>query len=76
MIKKIEEKSIKHIEVDLTGPQGNAFYLIALAESLGKQLKFDISIRKDIINTMKMSDYEDLIKTFDIWFGDYVILYK
>ena len=29
------------IEVDLTGPQGNAFYLIGLAQNLSKQLGFN-----------------------------------
>jgi|13_taG_2_1085334.scaffolds.fasta_scaffold00293_25 hypothetical protein len=75
MIKSIEEKPARHIEVDLSGPNGNAYYLMSLAESLGKQLGYDKIIIEDIIKTMKMSNYEDLISTFDIWFGKYVILY-
>lgn len=76
MIKSISEKTVRHIEIDLRGPQGNAFYLLALAHDLGKQLKFDKKIIEDIVNTMKLGTYEDLIKTFDVWFGDYVILYR
>ena len=30
----------------------------------------------DIRDVMMMGSYEELIKTFDIWFGEYVILYK
>ena len=76
MIKSIEEKHVRHIEVDLRGPQGNAFFLIGLAKDLGKQLGFDKKITEDIVNTMKLGTYEDLIKTFDVWFGEYVILYR
>ena len=76
MIKSIEEKPVRHIEVDLRGPCGNAYYLMSLASSLGKQLGYDKRIIEDIIKTMQISDYEDLINTFDIWFGDYVILYR
>ena len=76
MIKDINEKPVRHIEVDLRGPQGNAFYLIALAHDLGKQLGFDKKITEDITNTMELGTYEDLIKTFDVWFGDHVILYR
>ena len=76
MIKSIEEKPVRHIEVDLRGPQGNAFFLIGLAKDLGKQLRFDKKITEDIVNTMKLGTYEDLIKTFDVWFGEHVILYR
>ena len=76
MIKSIEEKPVRHIEVDLRGPQGNAFFLIGLAKDLGKQLGFDKKITEDIVNTMKLGTYEDLIKTFDVWFGEHVILYR
>ena len=76
MIKSIEEKPVRHIEVDLRGTQGNAFFLIGLAKDLGKQLGFDKKITEDIVNTMKLGTYEDLIKTFDVWFGEYVILYR
>ena len=76
MIKSIEEKPVRQIEVDLRGPDGNAYCLMSLAASLGKQLCYDKIIIEDIIKTMTLSDYEDLINTFDIWFGDYVILYR
>ena len=60
----------KHI-VDLTGPQGNAFWLIGYAKKLGKQLELDT----DKINEEMISgDYENLIKVFDGYFGDFVDL--
>ena len=57
--------------IDLTGPDGNAFALMGYATRLAKQLKFD---DKKIINEMTKGDYEELIETFDKYFGDYVIL--
>ena len=57
--------------IDLTGPQGNAFYLLGLAKSWAKQLDLDAD---GIIDEMKKSDYENLIQTFDKYFGDFVIL--
>ena len=38
MIRAKKEKS--HIVIDLTGPEGNAFYLIGLARNLAKQLMY------------------------------------
>ncbi len=61
------------IEIDLTGPDGNAFYLIGTAKNLAKQLGLD---GKKIQTEMMMGDYENLIKVFDKHFGDYVTLYR
>jgi len=61
------------IEVDLTGPQGNAFYLIGLDQNLSKQLGFNA---KEIVDEMKSGDYENLIRVFDSNFGSIVTLYR
>ena len=71
MIKSKKEKS--GIEIDLTGPDGNAFVLIGTAGNLAKQLGFD---GKTIRTEMMAGDYENLIKVFDKYFGDYVTLYR
>jgi hypothetical protein len=71
MIKSKKEKS--GIEIDLTGPQGNAFYLIGAAGNLAKQLGLD----GKLIQTEMMSDnYENLVNVFDKYFGNFVTLYK
>ena len=70
------EMPIRKLEIDLLGEKGNAFYLISLVESIGKQIGIHKKIREDIKKTMMLGTYDDLIKTFDIWFCDYVILYK
>jgi len=57
------------IVIDLTGPDGNAFALIGLANRLAKQLGF-----KSPADEMMQGDYEHLLEVFDKNFGDYVIL--
>ena len=70
-IKKKVSKST--IEIDLTGPNGNAFYLLGTARKLSKQLGLDT----EAIQTEMMSgDYENLLKVFDKHFGHFVTLYR
>lgn len=71
----IKEKSTlkRGIEIDLTGPQGNAFYLLGTANDLAKQLGKD---GKAIVAEMMESDYEHLVATFDKHFGDIVTLLR
>ena len=59
------------IVIDLTGPDGNAFSLMANAQNLAKQLGLN---GKEIVDEMTTGDYENLISVFDKYFGDYVIL--
>lgn len=76
MIKCRSELESRKIEIDLAGPEGNAFYLLGLVDTLGKQLNIPLKIRRDIKQLMMSGSYDELLKTFDIWFGDYVVLYK
>lgn len=76
MIKSKSEKQIKQLEIDLTGPQGNAFVLLSVAEDLSKMLGFPEEIRNNILDLMRSGDYDNLLEVFDIWFGDYVILWR
>jgi len=61
----------KETIIDLTGPQGNAFYLLGVASKYALQLGLDSD---EVINEMKSGDYEHLIEVFDKYFGDFVIL--
>jgi hypothetical protein len=71
---RAKQKHTGPIVVDLTGPDGNAFALIGLATRLAKQLGID-SHTINVIKTKMMSDdYEHLLKVFDKYFGDFVIL--
>lgn len=69
-IKKLKKDKII---INLTGPKGNAFYLLGLASTLSKRLGLD---EKEVIKEMKKSDYKNLIKVFDKYFGSLVDLYR
>tara|TARA_B100000287_G_scaffold357230_1_gene348417 strand:- start:31 stop:255 length:225 start_codon:yes stop_codon:yes gene_type:complete len=55
--------------IDLTGPQGNAYFLLGTANNLCKQLDLDDDTKQKISDEMTSGDYEHLIKTFDKYFG-------
>jgi len=61
------------IEIDLTGPQGNAFFLLGTASNFAKQLGID---SKPILDEMRSGDYENLVQVFDRHFGSFVTLYR
>ena len=69
MIRKKQQSEYEII--DLTGPQGNAFYLMKRAIELSKQCGLNSD---SIIQDMKSSDYEHLIQVFDRHFGSFVVL--
>ena len=61
----------KELVIDLTGPDGNAFALMAYAERFARQLGLNSEM---IIEEMMASDYENLLQVFDSNFGSFVIL--
>ena len=69
----IKTKKNTGIEIDLTGPQGNAFFLLGTAVNLGRQLGLNT---EKVCDEMKGGDYEHLIETFDKYFGNFVTLYR
>lgn len=90
MIRPRSEMS-PQIEIDLSGPQGNAFYLLAQVPGLCKTYHVKIegldgmrdlgfttakNTAEYIQNEMRSSDYEHLVSTFDSYFGKWVILYR
>lgn len=72
MIKSIDEKK-SGVEIDLTGPEGNAFVLIGYAGKWAKQLGLD---PKKIQEEMMSGDYENLIGVIEKYFGEFVTLYR
>ena len=69
----IKTKKNKGIEIDLTGPQGNVFFLIGTARNLAKQLGLDSAkIQKEMMS----GDYENAVNVFDKNFGSFVTLYR
>ena len=69
----IKQKSHRKMEIDITGPKGNAYYLLGTAKAFAKQLGLDAEA---IEEEMKSSDYENLITVFDKHFGEYVDLVR
>ena len=63
------------IEIDLNGPEGNAFVLLGYASRLGKQI-YGPEKTEAILEEMKLSSYEMLLLTFDEYFGSIVTLYR
>ncbi len=61
------------IEIDLQGPEGNAFNLLGLASNLSKKIGLETD---EILDEMRSGDYENLIQVFDKHFGAFCILYK
>ncbi len=59
--------------IDLTGPDGNAYALMAYAEKFARQMGLDSSA---IINDMMSADYDHLVKVFEKNFGMVVRLKK
>lgn len=59
----------RKIEVDLSGPEGNAFCLLGMAKGWSKDLGLDWkSIQEDAMS----GDYGHLLSVLDGHFGEYV----
>lgn len=67
----IRTKQSSNPVIDLTGPEGNAFCLMGYAKRYARQLNLN---GNQIIAEMRSGNYEQLVATFDKYFGDYVIL--
>lgn len=57
------------IKIDLTGPDGNTFVLMAYAKAWSKQLDYNYDV---ILKDMKAGDYEHLIGVLEYNFGSFV----
>jgi hypothetical protein len=68
-----KQKNSGPIVIDLTGPQGNAFYLTAVVKSTFARSGAP-ELGDSIIKEMTSGDYEHLLKTFDLYLGDHFIL--
>ena len=71
MIKSKSKKT--KIEIDLTGPQGNAFVLLGIARDLSIKLDLDWNY---VHSEITSSDYENLIQVMEHYFRNYIIMYR
>jgi len=73
LIKSKNQKPTSPIEVDLTGPEGNAFVLIGYAGKWAKQLGLDSNaIQKDMMS----GDYEHLLSVLEKHFCNHIVMYR
>jgi len=61
------------IEIDLTGPDGNAFVLLGIAKDLCHKLDLDWNY---VHSEMTSGDYENLLQVMEHYFGDLIIMCK
>ena len=68
------------IEIDLTGPDGNVFYLLGMAKKLTRTLnerrENEYLVWDDIKEDMVSDDYEHAVEVFEEHFGHITILYR
>ena len=69
-----KKKRVKSkLELDLSGPEGNAFVLMGIAQSWAKRLGLD---SKAVTADMMSGDYEHLLSVMEKHFGDHIIMYR
>ena len=69
-----KKKRVKSkLEIDLSGPEGNAFVLMGIAQRWAKELGLD---SKAVIAEMMSGDYEHLLSVMEKHFGDHIIMYR
>lgn len=71
MFKKKTKETETPFHIDIDGPDGNAYALLAYANFLSKRLGKNSD---DIINRMTMGGYANLLKVFNHEFGHVVVL--
>ena len=60
--------------INLDGPDGNANVLLGLASRLCREVGYASDEKETIFKKMTSGDYKKLVKTFDEYFGGYVVL--
>ena len=72
MIKR-KSQMPRQITIDLTGPEGNVFFLLARARQFAGELGKE---PQKIIYEMTSGDYDNAVAVFEREFGQYVTLYR
>jgi len=73
---KSKNEMSREITIDLTGPDGNAYALMAYAKRFARQLGYSKEDQDQLLDLMKSGDYENLVGVFDDHFGKFVTLYR
>jgi hypothetical protein len=75
-IKSAKQLEGRRLEIDLTGPNGNAFVLLGMVKNLGRQIGMTDEEIDALRADMRSGNYEHLVEVFEEAFGDYVDLYR
>ena len=70
----IRKTTVSETIINLDGPDGNAFALMASAKYLAREVGYSHDEIEEMIAKMKSGDYKKLVKTFDEYFDGYVVL--
>ena len=62
------KENVNNIIIDLDGPEGNSFFILGFASKLGRKIGMGESEIEFMLDTMKLDDYEYLLKTFIEYF--------
>lgn len=60
--------------IDLNGPEGNAFVLLGMVRTFGRQLSWSQEKIDTVRQEMQAGDYASLVRVFDREFGQFVDL--
>lgn len=69
-IVKKQHYTLRRINIDLDGPDGNALAIASLARNIARQMGLDVD---SIINEMMAGDYINLLRVFEKYFGSVVV---
>ena len=69
----VNKKDSGKLQIDLTGPAGNAFNLLGVAAKLCRRWGKD---SEAVNERMTSGDYENLVAVFDSEFGEFVDLLR
>jgi len=74
------------VEIDLNGPDGNAFVMMGIAKNVHKTLnrnglsptdsEGEYKTSDEVQTEMQSGDYEHLVDTMELFYGDYIIMYR
>ena len=70
----IRESKVSMPVINLDGPDGNAFALMAYAKRYAKDVGYASDEMDTMFDRMRAGDYKNLIKVFDEYFDGYVVL--
>ena len=70
----IRKPTVEKNIINLDGPDGNANVLLGIASRLCSEVGYASDEKEIMLKRMRSGDYKNLVKTFDEYFGGYVML--